>query len=275
MMTELLRKTGLAVLGEMPWGTHCCHFFQTQTDLLETLIPYFQVGLKAKEFCLWVAHEPLTAQTATRALREGIPDSDRHLADGSIEIVSAKEWYLKGGRFSMSRVLRAWDQKLADAAARGYDGMRVNGSVAWLQKNEWKRFDEYERALNESLSAKPIIVLCSYSLEKCGGVEVLDVARTHQYAIAKREGNWEVVEWRPPPSPSEPYATLTTRERQVLLLAAEGLTNPQIAQQLSISVRTVESHRASFMRKLGLRHQTDLVRFALRRGLLPIGTHRH
>src|SRR6185369_1920288 len=173
------------------------------------------------------------------------------------------------GKFSMSRVLRAWDEKLAYSAARGYDGMRVNGNVAWLQKEDWSLFDEYERALNESLSTKPIIVLCSYSLEKCRGVEVLDVARTHQYAIAKREGNWEVVEWRPPPSPAVSYLALTTRERQVLLLAAEGITNPQIAKHLSISVRTVESHRARLMRKLGLRHQTDLVRYALQSGLLP------
>jgi DNA-binding CsgD family transcriptional regulator len=54
----------------------------------------------------------------------------------------------------------------------------------------------------------------------------------------------------------------------VFLLAAEGHTNPEIAGLLSIGVRTVESHRASLMRKLGLRNQTDLVRYALRRGLL-------
>lgn len=275
MATELLRKTGLEVLGYMPWGTHCCHFFQTQNDLLETLIPFFQAGLEAKEFCLWIAHEPLTKYTASRALKQRIPGSDRYLTEGSLEIVSAREWYLKGGKFSMTRVLRVWDEKLAHASARGYAGMRANGNVAWLQKNDWKRFDQYERALNDSLSSKPIIVLCSYALEKCGAVEILDVARTHQYAIAKRAGNWEVIEWRPPPSPSDSYATLTTREREVLLLAAEGFTNPTIAKHLSISVRTVESHRANFMRKLGLRHQTDVVRYALRRGLLPIVARKH
>jgi DNA-binding NarL/FixJ family response regulator len=74
------------------------------------------------------------------------------------------------------------------------------------------------------------------------------------------------------PLPTDKYASLTTRQRQLLLLAAEGWTNPRIAKHLSISVRTVESHRADFMRKLGLRHQTDLVRYALRHGLLPIVT---
>jgi DNA-binding NarL/FixJ family response regulator len=68
----------------------------------------------------------------------------------------------------------------------------------------------------------------------------------------------------------DPYETLTTREREVLHLAAEGHTNTEIAAQLSISPRTAESHRANLMRKLGLHTQTDLIRYALRRGILPM-----
>jgi DNA-binding NarL/FixJ family response regulator len=69
---------------------------------------------------------------------------------------------------------------------------------------------------------------------------------------------------------SDPYALLTTREREVLHLGAEGLTSPQIAQQLSVSPRTVEMHRANLMRKLGLQNQSELVRFAIQRGLIPL-----
>ena len=66
------------------------------------------------------------------------------------------------------------------------------------------------------------------------------------------------------------YDTLTTREREVLHLAAEGYSNPEIAEKLSISSRTVETHRTNLMRKLNFRNQTDLVRFALKRGILPL-----
>ena len=66
------------------------------------------------------------------------------------------------------------------------------------------------------------------------------------------------------------YATLTARERQVLQLAAEGLRNREIAERLGISPRTAESHRAKVMSKLGLRREADLVRFALRHGILPL-----
>lgn len=63
----------------------------------------------------------------------------------------------------------------------------------------------------------------------------------------------------------DPYNTLTSREREVLGLAAEGLSSSEIAKRLFISPRTVESHRANLMRKLDLRNQTELVRYVLNR----------
>ncbi|MCB0213510.1 MAG: response regulator transcription factor [Anaerolineae bacterium] len=66
----------------------------------------------------------------------------------------------------------------------------------------------------------------------------------------------------------DPYTTLTPREREVLHLAAEGATNNQIAERLSLSVRTVEKHRSNLMHKLALKTQTDLIRYALQKGIL-------
>ena len=65
------------------------------------------------------------------------------------------------------------------------------------------------------------------------------------------------------------YETLTSREREVLHLAAEGQTSPEIAVRLAIGPRTVETHRANLMKKLGLRGQAELTRYAVRRGILP------
>lgn len=71
------------------------------------------------------------------------------------------------------------------------------------------------------------------------------------------------------PRPVDRYELLTAREREVLQLAAQGLGNTEIGERLSISPRTAETHRGNLMRKLDLRSQTDLVRFAMDRGLLP------
>jgi two-component system response regulator NreC len=67
----------------------------------------------------------------------------------------------------------------------------------------------------------------------------------------------------------DPYDTLTTREREVLHLAAQSCTNAEIAERLYISRRTVEVHRANVMHKLGLRSQPQLIRYAMKRGILP------
>lgn len=72
-------------------------------------------------------------------------------------------------------------------------------------------------------------------------------------------------------SSQDPYDRLTPREREILILIAQGRTNAEVGTQLSISPRTAESHRANLMMKLGLRTQTDLIRYALRRGLLQPG----
>jgi DNA-binding NarL/FixJ family response regulator len=72
------------------------------------------------------------------------------------------------------------------------------------------------------------------------------------------------------PTSFDLYDTLTSREREVLQLAAEGHSNPEIAERLFISCRTVETHRANLLRKLDLHSQTDLIRYALRKGILPL-----
>lgn len=68
----------------------------------------------------------------------------------------------------------------------------------------------------------------------------------------------------------DPYETLTNREREILHMAAEGMTTAAIAKRLSISPRTAELHRGRMMNKLGLNNQTDLIRYALKRGILPL-----
>jgi DNA-binding NarL/FixJ family response regulator len=67
---------------------------------------------------------------------------------------------------------------------------------------------------------------------------------------------------------SEPFSVLSSREREVLQLIAEGLSAKEIAADLGISTKTVEAHRTSVMRKLGARKATELVRYALRHGLI-------
>jgi len=68
----------------------------------------------------------------------------------------------------------------------------------------------------------------------------------------------------------DPLASLTDREREVLQMTAEGLTSIEIGEHLSLSPRTIESHRQNIMNKLGIDNHIDLIRFAIKHGILPL-----
>jgi two-component system, NarL family, response regulator NreC len=70
-------------------------------------------------------------------------------------------------------------------------------------------------------------------------------------------------------SSEDPYEQLTTREREVLQMSAQGLSNSTIAGKLFISPRTIETHKANLMHKLGIRSQAELLQYAILRGIIP------
>jgi PAS domain S-box-containing protein len=193
-MTIELRKTGIEAVGDSPWGTHFCHFYETKEDLLDILVPYFKAGLENNEFCMWIVFDPINEEESRNALRRAIPEADQHLAAGDMEIVPYSQWYLIDGVLDLQRVISGWREKLARALARGRVGMRVNGNEAWLTETDWRDFSQYEKELNRLIVNQRILVMCTYPLAVSKASEIFDVARTHHFAIVRRHGAWEVVE---------------------------------------------------------------------------------
>jgi PAS domain S-box-containing protein len=189
-----LRNTGIDVIGLAPWGTHFCQFYQTQQDLIDILVPYFRAGLQANEFCMWITARPLLEEQAKEALRKALPDLDRYLESGQIEVLPYDAWYLEGGAFESQRVLDGWVKKEQQAKARGFDGLRLTGNTFWLEKSDWRSFADYEEEVNNVIRNFNMMAACTYSLEKCGANEIVDVIGTHQFALIKREGRWETIE---------------------------------------------------------------------------------
>ncbi|AKB27388.1 sensory transduction histidine kinase [Methanosarcina siciliae T4/M] len=190
-MGENLRQSGIEVLGNVPWGTHFCQFYQTKEDLTDILLPYFKSGLENNEFCFWVTSQPLEAEEAKEALRTVIPDIDVHLEKGQIEIIPYTQVYVNEGIFDSEKVINGWAKKLELALSKGYDGLRVAGATSWLKKEDWDDFVAYEKKADASIGKKPMISLCPYFLEICSAADILDVAFNHQSALIKRDGKWE------------------------------------------------------------------------------------
>ena len=279
-MTNEMRKTGIDVVGDIPWGTHFCLFYETKDDILDTLVSYCKAGLESEEFCLWVVSEPVTVDEAKHALNQAVPELDRYLAGHSIEIVSAREWYLQDGTFDLKRVIGAWHEQLARALASGYTGVRVTGDTAWLEKKDWKDFCEYEEALNESVANQRLAVLCTYPLAACGAAEILDVVRTHQFATAKRHGRWDVIETAGVKQAKAEIKRLNEeleqrvveRTRQ-LTAASEALREAQAALTHVTRVTTLGEVTASFAHELNQPLAAIVNNANACLGLLPRGPH--
>ena len=193
-MEKQLRESGIPVIGDVPWGTHFCQFYKTKGDLIDILVPYFKAGLENHEFCMWVTSEPLTEAEAREAMRYAVPDFDQYVQRGQIEIVPHDKWYLHDGVFGLDRVLSGWIRKLQQALSREFDGMRVTGNTAWLEKKDWKSFTEYEEQVNSVIGKHKMISLCSYCLDKCGSYEIIEVISNHEFALIRREGEWCLIE---------------------------------------------------------------------------------
>jgi len=276
---QKLRDTGLKAVGEVPWGTHFSIFYETKKDLLEIVVPFFKAGLQANEFCLWIVanSELLTINEAKAVLHEAVPDLDRLLKNGNIEIVPYSEWFLTGRAVNIRKAIARFRQKVSEAANRGFSGTRLTGSPAWMRDNLRARsFRQFEQKFDGQLTREQMIAACTFPLKLSGAEDILDAARTHQFAVTVRKGAWKRVEIadiesakreaRQTTSPE--LEQLTFRQREILQLVAKGQNTKQIADLLGISGKTVEAHRLQLMRRLKIDNVPGLVRFAIRTGLV-------
>ena len=230
-MAEKLRKSGIDIIGDVPWGTHFCQFYQTKEDLMDRLIPYFKAGLENNELCVWITAQPLEVEEAKEALRKAVPEIDAYLENGQMEIIPYTHGYVKEGVFDPEKVVDSWVEKIDQALARGYDGLRATGDTRWLEKKGWDDFVDYEKKVDTLIGKHQVIALCPYSLDMCSEIEIIDVVSNHQFALIKRKGKWERIENFGRKRAEEALQESKERFRTVFTKAAAGLAivSPEIS----------------------------------------------
>ena len=242
-----LRQTGIGVVGDVPWGTHFFLFHETKEDLIDACVPYFHAGLENRELCMWVIADPLTEEEVRYCLKHAIPGFVDYFESRSFEIVRGREWYMNGDDLDLGKVTRGWKQKRDCAINGGYAGFRLSADTAWLDKRDWKEFCEYEKEVNESIGDTPMLALCTYPLPGAGAAEILDVMHTHQFALARRNKEWEVVETAEIKQAKAEIQRLNNDlERRVLQRTNELATaNAKLRRQMRDLQRAEEALRAS------------------------------
>jgi PAS domain S-box-containing protein len=240
-MLSPLTATGISIMSDMSWGTHFCYFYETQQDLLDASVPFFQAGLENGEFCLWIVYTPITEADALQALRDAIPALDRYLAEGAMEIWVHPEPLFIGDIPEPRASVLSLHEKLGTALARGFAGMRVAGSPACLQKANTESFREFEQELGGSIANLRMIALCHFPLAESSAAEIVDAARTHQFVVARREGEWEILE--------SPEIRLAKAEITKL--------NVQLEQRVEERTRALEAANEELRKEIARRERVE------------------
>jgi len=252
-MIENLRKSGIDIIGDVPWGTHFCQFYQTKEDLMDILVPFFKAGLENNEFCIWIMSKSPEVEEAKEALRRAVPDFDVYLELGQIEIIPYTHWYLKEGNFDSESVLNGWVEKLNQALNNGYDGLRLTENTSWLEKKDWSDFANYEEKLDSIIGNYQIMALCTYSLDRCNATEIIDVILNHQFALIKRDGKWEQIE-------NSGRKNIAGRKRaEEMLKDSEGRWRA-LFNLLPVGVSITDNKRNILDANLGLENLLDISR---------------
>ncbi len=174
-------------------GTHLCQFYKNRKELLDVLVPFFKEGIESQEFCLWITSDPLGRIAARRAMKDAVPDFDSLMARGQVKLLEHGDWYSQNGTFDAKKSAGAFITEINRAMDSGYLGVRLATNLSWLEKKDWGRFADFEDGADGFVSGRPMRVICSYPLEKCGAVEVLDIVRSHHSVIVREAGEWRLV----------------------------------------------------------------------------------
>jgi PAS domain S-box-containing protein len=178
------RKSGLALIDDLPWGSSFCWFFQTGKDLVDVLVPYFKAGLESNEFCLWVTSRPIAVKDARKELRKALPQFDEYESKGQIEIIPYSRMGSRYGK-SGDAIFSMLDKGLSN----GFDGLRFS-CIARPDGKGGKALTSYGV---DAVSRYDAIAAYAYPRDKFDAAGLMEVVNRHRFALVRNADEWEVI----------------------------------------------------------------------------------
>lgn len=177
----------------MPWGTHLLHFYRNREDLIDITVPYLRAGLENNEFCVWVATDLIDPAGAQEAMTAAWPACQEYVERGQMRFLDHNGWYYRRGPFEPRRMVENTLDIVGRAIQNEYDGLRIAGSMSWIDECQWDLLAEFERNLTQLDSSHSLLTMCSYNVEKCSPAELIEVFQIHGAAILQREDRWHLL----------------------------------------------------------------------------------
>ncbi len=117
--SSIRRKSGIPLIGDIPWGSHFCQLYETEKDLLDIVAPYVRAGLENNELCVWITSKPVDSENAVAAMEKATAHFRNYVKKGQVEIIPYSRWCAMDGKSGKAIISR-----LDHAIARGFAGFR-------------------------------------------------------------------------------------------------------------------------------------------------------
>jgi signal transduction histidine kinase len=181
-MTTGNRKSGLASLGPISWGTHLCHFYETRNELLSVTANFLQAGLAQREVGVWVAPALLGPDKARHMLTRAVPALAEYIDSGQLQILDGAQLYAPSRTgFNGSATVGLWSAAINDALGRGFEGLRVAGDAVCNENTDWAALLDYEATLKHRLA---VVGLCTYCVQGLRAAQTRQIERLHDATVA-------------------------------------------------------------------------------------------
>jgi len=250
---------------------HICHLYYDDSECYEIATNFLIHGIKRNDKCVYISDRPAPSDLVSRLKGHGIAE----LNNSNEKIL---EEILLNNPVRESKKAQAFitniENKIDAVLRKGHKPLRIlmihSDNFYFLTSSErlWKR-----AYLNKICLEKPIILMSQFQVDRISSKDVLSIFKTHP-TIVERNNVYKSPLYVNPETilkgfenEADKFKALSGKEKKVLGLIIHGLSNSGIAKELSISVKTVETHRANIMKKLEIHNLVDLVKFSMRNGI--------
>jgi PAS domain S-box-containing protein len=176
------RPSGIPSVRELPWGSHFCVFYATETEVFDVLVPFIRAGLENNERCCWQVRSPASVGQARQALAHALADYEQYVSRGQIEIVVSED-FARG-----TRPDGAIESRLDEAILAGFDGLRLI-SPAGIDR-EGRAF----AAGVDTIRRFNVVAAFLYPRAERDAVGLLQAVQGHRFGLVRNSGVWEILE---------------------------------------------------------------------------------
>jgi hypothetical protein len=166
---------------------HICAFFDSRTEEYDVLTPYFKEGIALEEEVINIVDTHRHRDHCNRLKAQGI-DVDAAMGEGRLQVLTAEDTYMKGGRFGAQRMYEMLQGALADAHQKGRR-VRTSGVMDWALHGAagTEELMEYESRVNFLVPTYDCTLLCVYDINEISGRMMMEILTTHPYIIFNKQ----------------------------------------------------------------------------------------